>query len=206
MQLYGAVTGNCLRVAIALEEAGLPYKPVLLDLRGGEQSQPAHLARNPAGKVPTLVVHAQDAPPLVLSQSNAILLHLAETSGALLLPNDPAARALALERFFYFVTDVIAPSHGGFFLRGKGEAAGADMLDTRSREALLFAERFVAAAPYMAGERFTLADIAALTIAAAHRQQLDWAAVPALKAWFERMMQRPAVQRGLRAFDPPVPA
>jgi hypothetical protein len=57
IELYGARTGNCLRVSIALEEAALPYVVRRVDLRRGEQRRPQHLVLNPMGQVPTVVVN-----------------------------------------------------------------------------------------------------------------------------------------------------
>ncbi|GGC40948.1 glutathione S-transferase family protein [Paraburkholderia caffeinilytica] len=62
------------------------------------------------------------------------------------------------------------------------------------------AERFLIDAPYIASNRFTLADIAAYTSAFAMRQDLDWSALPLLRAWYARISARPGVVRGLAAF------
>src|SRR5258705_6159698 len=117
VELYGAKTGNCLRVSVALEEAEIPYIVRKLDLRRSEHRTPEHLSRNPVGKVPTLVERFRDGRVLTLSQSNAILMYAPEGSPPRLLPSDTAERALVLERFFYFVTDVIAMSHAAFATR-----------------------------------------------------------------------------------------
>lgn len=63
IELYGANTGNCLRVSIALEEAGIPYVVKLMDLGHGDQRLPEHLARNPMGRVPTIVRRDRDGQP-----------------------------------------------------------------------------------------------------------------------------------------------
>ena len=78
VELYGAKTGNCLRVSVALEEAEIPYIVRKLDLGRSEHRSPEHLSRNPAGKVPTLVERFRDGRALILSQSNAILMYAAE--------------------------------------------------------------------------------------------------------------------------------
>src|SRR5258705_2623810 len=80
VELYGAKTGNCLRVSVALEEAEIPYIVRKLDLRQSEHRTPEHLSRNPLGKVPTLVERFRDGRALILSQSNAILMYAAEGS------------------------------------------------------------------------------------------------------------------------------
>ena len=78
--LMGARTGNCLRVSVALEVLGIPYEQVRIDLRSGEQRQAEFLAINPFGHVPVLVDRAAGQEGFVLTQSNAILLHLTACS------------------------------------------------------------------------------------------------------------------------------
>ena len=200
IELIGARTGNCLRVAIAFEEADLPYQVRLLDLRQGEQHDPAHLALNPAGKVPTIIDHLGET-DLILSQSNAILLYAAELKPGRLLPLKETDRAIALERYFYFLTDVIAVSHSAFFLRSLGSHAASTALDERSNAALRDAARFVKATRDMGGESFSLADIAAFTIASVNRRHIDWNADAHLKRWFDEVEQRPSARRGMKAFE-----
>src|SRR5580704_18138198 len=105
LELHGAKTGNCLRAAIGLSEAGLLYKTRHVDLSRGEQGDPSHLALNPAGKVPVLVAKgAVNARAFVLTQSSAILFYAdAEAPGRILPPHAAdRARIKALEAFFYF--------------------------------------------------------------------------------------------------------
>jgi GST-like protein len=187
-------------VAIAFEEAGLPYRVRLLDLRQGEQRDPTHLALNPAGKVPTIIDNLGET-ELILSQSNAILLYAADVRPGCLLPLKETARAIALERYFYFLTDVIAVSHSAFFLRSLGDRGASTALEERSNAALRDAARFVKDMRFMGGESFSLADIAAFTIASASRRHIDWNADAHLKRWFDEVEQRPSVRRGMKAFE-----
>ena len=99
LELYGAQTGNCIRAAIALEEAGLSYTPKLVDLSSGAQRGVDHLALNPAGKVPVLVEKEEDREPFILTQSNAIILYAAGKAAGRLPEND-RDRAIVFERFF----------------------------------------------------------------------------------------------------------
>jgi len=199
VELYGAKTGNCLRVSVALEEAEIPYIVRKLDLRRSEHRTPEHLSRNPVGKVPTLVERFRDGRVLTLSQSNAILMYAAEGSPPRLLPSDTAERALVLQRFFYFVTDVIAVSHAGFATKNNG--GDQSFLDGRSLGALAFAESFLENSTFMAGEAFSLADIAAFTIASSYQSRLEWDRLPKMRRWFDQVSARESVQRGMRAFD-----
>ena len=200
LELYGAPTGNCWRAAIALEEAGIPYRARVVDLYGGEHRETTFLELNPAGKVPVLMDRSS-VQPFVLSQSNAVVLYAAELApGRLLSVTDRKARAHAYERYFYFLTDVIAVGHAAFSLRGPDDAASRHILNSRMLAALAFAERFASASRYIAGDTFTIADVAAVTITASVAGQLDWDELPHLKRWFDEVMSRPSVSRGMSAF------
>lgn len=200
MELHGARTGNCLRAAIALEECGLAYSVYRVDLRSGEQYRPAHLALNRAGKVPTLIDRS-GAQPVIVSQSNAIIFHASDRAPGKLLPESGPARSLTLERFFFFVTDVVVPSFDGFYLRSRGAVDGSRLLETRVIEGLAWADRYVADAPFMAGDRFSMADIAAWTITASVVDGLDWPNLPHLRRWYDEVAKRPGIDRGMHAFD-----
>lgn len=198
LNLFGARTGNCLRTAITLEESGLSYRIMPVDLRNLEHRGARHIELNPAGKVPVLVDET-GSERLVLSQSNAIMLHVADMAGERLLPTDRHPRAAALERFFYFTTDVIALSHAAFFLRDQGREPARELLTSGAVAAMIASERHLVA-PYMAGERFTLADISAFTIATSLFEAIDWETHTRLRIWYDRIADRPAVQRGMAAF------
>ena len=204
LDLYGAKTGNCLRTAIALEEAGLTFTPRPLELSAGAHRAPAHLALNPRGRVPVLVVTDADAAQseaLVLTQSNAIQLWIDARAPGVLLPRDGATRARALDRWLFVVTDVIALNNAAFRLRRAGlpKDTGAP-LEAEATGALAEAERFLDETPWLAGETFTLADIAAYTIARHYETALDWPHLPRLRRWFETAGARPAVRRGMATF------
>lgn len=204
IELHGDATGNCFRVAIALEEAELRHRYCKVGLTHLEQRSAPYLRLNPTGRVPTIVdLDATDERPLVLTQSNAIMLYLADKSGKL-LPGGAAPRARALEWLLFFVTDVIAPAHQSFFLRrsfpGDGSAEAARRLDDRAMSMYRHVEDNLADRQFMAGDSFSLADIAGYTITAAFSEHIPWDALPKLRTWFETVKARPAVIRGMAAF------
>jgi GST-like protein len=199
IELYGANTGNSIRAAIALEEAEIAYTARKVNLWSHEQRDSPYKALNPAGKVPTLVDHTR-TPPLIINQSNAIIQYAdAKTPGQLapLLPGPETFRVF--DRYFFFVTDVIAPGHAAFFLRQTGSDDAAAVIDKRVIEQLIFAESFLTE-EFMAGDFFSMADISAFTIASSLRDRLNWKSHPRLSDWFHAIEARPAVQRGLNAF------
>lgn len=200
IELYGAQTGNCLRAAIALIEAGIPFSVQQIDLRAGAHMQPAFMALNPAGKVPTLIDHSF-TPALVINQSNAIIQYAeAKAPGALAPSEIGPDRFKVFDRYFFFVTDVIANSHAAFFLKRVGLRDAAAPLDYRVVEHLSLAESFLTD-DYMAGKAFSMADISAFTLAATIEDRLPWDKLPKLQIWFERIRVRPSIQAGMRAFE-----
>ncbi|WP_223463137.1 MULTISPECIES: glutathione S-transferase family protein [unclassified Pseudomonas] len=199
IELYGANTGNSLRAAIALEESGIAYTARRLDLYAQEHRGPAFLALNPAGKVPTLIDHGT-TPALVINQSNAIIQYADSKAPGRLAPAQPGPeRIRVIDRYFFFVTDVIAPSQAAFFLHQAGQDKAAAIIDLRVIEQLTYAESFLTAG-FMAGAQFSMADISAFTIATAFRDRLEWKELAQLSRWFDTVEARPAVQRGLNAF------
>ncbi|MBE7245986.1 MAG: glutathione S-transferase N-terminal domain-containing protein, partial [Actinomycetospora chiangmaiensis] len=86
IRFFYNLSPNPMKVALCLEELGLPYEPVPVDTRKGQQFDPAYLAVNPNGKVPAIVDD-----DVTVFDSNAILLHLAEKAGRF-LPQGEAAR------------------------------------------------------------------------------------------------------------------
>ena len=201
LELYGAQTGNCIRAAIALGEAGLSYTPKQVDLSSGAHRGVDHLSLNPLGKVPVLVERDLDREPFILTQSNAIVLYAARTAAGRLLPENDRDRAIALERFFFFVTDIIAVSHAAFSLRSSNAQEAQKILMDRMIDTLVTAERYVGESEFIAGKTFSVADIAGFTITLSVRSDLPWSQLPHLLRWFEQIEARPGVQRGLQAFD-----
>jgi GST-like protein len=106
LKFYYSGAPNPTKVALFLEEAGLPYEAIPVDTRKGEQHTPEYKAINPNAKVPAIV--DGDA---VVFDSNAILLYLAEKTGKFLPPNTPKARGELLS-WLMFVASGIGPYSG----------------------------------------------------------------------------------------------
>jgi GST-like protein len=106
LKFYFSGAPNPTKVALFLEEAGLPYEAIPVDTRKGEQFKPAFVAINPNSKVPVIV----DGDATVFD-SNAILLYLGEKTGKFMPPNTPAARGDLLS-WLMFVATGIGPYSG----------------------------------------------------------------------------------------------
>jgi GST-like protein len=120
-EVYAFATPNSVKVPIALEELGLPYVLHGVNVRRGEQKAPEFVALNANAKVPVLVDPAAPGGRLVLTESAAILVYLAETSGRL-LPPDGEGRARVFEQLFFHASG-LGPAFGqaGFFQRQASE-------------------------------------------------------------------------------------
>jgi GST-like protein len=198
---YGWATPNSNRVTVMLEECGLDYAVRGVNIRRREQFAPEILALNPYGKVPILVEDPEDgSAPLVLFESGAILLHLAETQGRL-LPREARDRAEVMAWLMVALTS-LGPytgqaHHWTELAPEKPEAARAHSLGLVERVYRLLDDR-LAQAPFLGGGSYSVADVAAFPWVAragwAERRIED---TPHLARWYAEIGARPAVQRGM---------
>jgi GST-like protein len=188
---------NPMKVALFLEEVGLPYEPVPVDTRKGEQHLPAYTKINPNAKCPALV----DGDAIVFD-SNAILLYLAEKTGQLLPANTLAARGEMLSWLMFVATGIGPYSGQCVHFRHFAPEPKAYALNRYDFEAWrhwrLIDER-LATRSFMLGDAYTLVDIAlwgwARMVPFVLGNQEAWAQLPHLKRWFDTVSQRPAAQR-----------
>jgi glutathione S-transferase len=186
--VYGmADSGNCYKVKLCLEQLRLPYRWVEIDTTKGETRTRDFLARNPNGQVPTLEL----ADGGFLPESGAILHYLAE--GTPLLPADKLAHARCLQWMFfeqYSHEPCIAVARAILRYQSPDSPRRAELpkLQERGRKALAVMEQHLKGAPFFAGERYSIADIAlyAYTHCAADGG-FDLAAYPAVSAWLARV-------------------
>lgn len=158
MIVYGdSISGNCLKVKFTADLLGLPYDWVETSVMAGQTRTPEFLALNPAGQVP-VVVFADNG---VLTQSNAIILHLAESTD--LIPADAFDRALMLQWMFweqYSHETAIAVRRRLKKLQNKPDSEIDPALLARGDKALALMDSHLARRDYFVGARLSLADIA----------------------------------------------
>jgi GST-like protein len=196
IKFYYHPSPNPAKVALLLEEEGLPYEIVPVDTRKGEQFAPAYLAINPNAKTPALV--DGDA---VLFDSNAILLYLAEKSGRFLPGNSPAARAQLLS-WLMFVASGIGPYSGQavhfkhFAPEPKDYALNRYQFEAERHWGIINDK--LKSAPYMLGERYTIIDMAVWGWARALPFMLGdrvWEKLTHVKRLLDEINLRPAAVR-----------
>lgn len=201
IELYSANTPNGLKVPIALEELGVEYRLIKVDLSKGEQKRPEFLALNPNGRIPVLVdLDGPGAEPLNLAESGAILLYLAQKYGAL-LPQDPYEYQRAMEYLFLQVASV-GPMFGqaGWFLRSAPEPVPLAIERYRNESLRLtgLLEARLAVSPWLAGQTYSIADIMHFSwLRIADYAGIDLDKFPQVGAWIARISARAPVQRAL---------
>jgi glutathione S-transferase len=94
IDLYTAPTPNGWKASVTLEELGLPYNTIAVDISAGEQKKPEYLAINPNGRIPAIV--DRDAEDFAVFESGAIMIYLAEKTGRL-LPTDAKGRSRVIQ-------------------------------------------------------------------------------------------------------------
>ena len=194
-------SGSCSRAShIALEESGLDFDVRLVDFADNAQRDPAYLAINPKGRVPALATDQG-----VLTESPAILAHIAALSPAsLLAPTDPFAFARMQAFNLYLATTIhVAHAHGRRASRWSDDAAAqatmAAKVTQNMRDGFALIEADLTG-DWVMGDAYTVADPYLFTFAAwLDTDGVDIAEFPRVQAHFERMQARPAVQRALAA-------
>ncbi len=198
IRFYFHPSPNPMKVALFLEEAGLPYELVPVDTRRGEQFDPAFLAINPNAKTPALT--DGDA---TLFDSTAILLHLATTSGRFLGDDAPAPRARLLS-WLMFVATGIGPYSGQcvhfrhFAPDPKDYAVNRYTFEAERHWSILDAR--LARGRYILGDTYTIADMAAWGWARAVPFVLGedaWTRLPNVRRHLDDITARPAATRAL---------
>ena len=196
IKFYYHPSPNPAKVALFLEESGLPYELMPVDTRKGEQFKPAFLAINPNGKTPAIV----DGEATVFD-SNAILLYLAEKSGKFLPGNTPAARTQMLS-WLMFVATGIGPYSGQavHFQHHAPEklpyAINRYVHEAKRHWGVIDAQ--LAKHRYMLGDSYTIVDMAVWGWARAVPFILGedaWSALPHVKRLLDEINARPAAQR-----------
>ncbi|WP_373487819.1 glutathione-dependent disulfide-bond oxidoreductase [Blastomonas sp.] len=211
LQLYSMATPNGVKVTIMLEEllaaghSGAEYDAWLIDIRSGAQFGSDFVAINPNSKIPALV-DGSTPTPTRLFESGSILLYLAEKFGAF-LPTDPAKRSEALNWLFWQMGS--APYLGGGFGHFYAYAPFKieyciDRFTMEVKRQLDVLNRHLADHDYMAGDSYSIADIAIWPWYGAVVSNTVYEAAEFLQVheyahlmrWTEQIAARPAVQRG----------
>jgi GST-like protein len=211
LQLHSLATPNGVKVTIMLEELlamgfeGAEYDAYLVNIGEGDQFSSGFVDINPNSKIPAMIDHSGDK-PVRLFESASIMLYLADKFGAL-VPSDPVKRAETMNWLFWQMGS--APYLGGGF--GHFYAYAPEKYEypinrytMEAKRQLDVLDRQLAETPWIAGDEYTIADIAiwswygqlVLGNLYSAAEFLDVTSYKNVMAWAEKINARPAVQRG----------
>jgi GST-like protein len=201
IELYTWNTPNGRKISVALEEMGLPYTVHPVNISKGQQHAPDFLKISPNNRIPAIV--DPDGPagaPISVFESGAILLYLGEKTGRF-LPAGLAERVPVLEWLMWQMGGFgPMPGQVHHFLTVESEddrRYGLERYSKETRRLYGVLDRRLAQAEFVAGP-LSVADFAILGWAWRHeRHQVDLAEFVQVKRWYEALLARPGVQRGL---------
>jgi GST-like protein len=199
IELYSWPTPNGQKVHIALEETGLPYRTVPVNISAGEQFSPEFLAINPNHRIPAIIDRQGPGGALPLFESGAILIYLAEKAGNF-IPVDAAGRYTCLQ-WLMFQMGGIGPMFGQFahfnVYAPEKLPYAIERYKKESQRLVGVLEKRLKQDDYLAGT-YSIADMAAYPwVHAAATRSFDWEPYPAVKRWHDAIAARPAVERGM---------
>src|SRR5215510_8746485 len=199
IDLYALTSPNVQKVFIMLEEAGLPYKMIPVDVWKGEQYNPDFLKVNPNAKIPAIVDN--DGPggkPYTVFESGAILMYLAEKSGKF-LPKDIAKKHDAIQWLMIQVAGV-GPAFGNFthfnlFAPKPGNEYSFSRYRTEMLRLYDLLNERLQSNKYLGGDEYSIADMATFPWTRQHQAHgIKIDEKPGFKRWFEELSARPAVK------------
>lgn len=180
LKLYGGARSRASIVQWYLEELGIPYEFILLDLQAGEHRQPEYLAINPIGKVPAIV----DG-DFQLWESGAILFYLAQKYGN--LPSSLEEQA-KINQWIMFGNATLGP---GIFVEANREREMPKLMTPLNQ--------ILAKQPFLLGDQLSVVDVAVGSILAyiPLMLKLDLSEYPAVVDYIQRISERPAFQKAI---------
>jgi len=209
IDLYTWTTPNGRKVSIMLEEIGLPYKAIAINISKDEQFAPEFLKISPNNKIPAIVDHDNG---VAMMESGAILIYLAEKSKKL-MPKDDKGRWRVFEWLMFQMASV-GPNFGQvhhFVKYNAGKAPYAeDRFLTECKRLYGVMNKRLGDNEFLAGD-YSIADIATWPwVSRFEWQTINLSEYPNVKRWYLALAKRPAVQRGYdvpsKVGDLPLPA
>ena len=205
IDVYSWPTPNGHKVHIMLEECGLllgrDWQVHPINIGQGDQFQPDFLKISPNNKIPALVdSDGPDGQPISLFESGAILLYLAAKTG-LFMPATEREKFTTLQWLMFQMGGVgpmLGQAHHFRIYAPEKIDYAVNRYTQEAKRLYGVMDRQLSTHPFMAGDAYSVADIAIFPwLRSWQNQGIDWADYPHLKAWFDRIAARPAVQRGV---------
>ena len=197
IDLYYWTTPNGHKITMFLEEAGLPYRIIPIDIGKGDQFEPDFLRISPNNRIPAIVdtAPAKGSKPISVFESGAILLYLAEKTGKF-IASDLAGRAEVLQWLFWQMGGLGPMAGQNHHFRNYAPEKIPYAIDRYVNETnRLYGvlDKRLADRPFVAGKDYSIADMASYPWTVSHeRQGQDLNDFPHLKRWFAAIKARPA--------------
>ena len=201
IEVYSWATPNGHKAHIMLEECGLPYRAIPVDIGAGDQFAPEFLRISPNNKIPAIVdPDGPDGQPISLFESGAILLYLAGKTGRF-LPAGVREKYETLQ-WLMFQMGGVGPMlgqahHFRIYAPHKIDYA-IERYTNEAKRLYGVMNKRLASSRYIGGPEYSIADIAVFPWLRSWKNQgIDWDDFPHLKGWFDEIAKRPAVMRGV---------
>lgn len=201
IECYTWTTSNGRKATIMLEECGLAYNLHPIDISKDDQFAPEFIAINPNSKIPAIIdTDGPNGEPYTVIESGAILMYLAEKTGKF-MPQDMAKRYEVIQ-WLMFQMGGIGPIFGQVhhFLRAAKEEVpyGIKRYGTECRRLYGVLNSRLEGREYLANDEVSIADFATLPWVFRHDwQKVDLNEYPNVKRWYDNLMARPALARGM---------
>ncbi len=201
IDVYSWATPNGHKVHIMLEECGLPYRAIPVNIGTGDQFKPDFLKISPNNKIPAIVdPQGPDGKPISIFESGAILVYLASKTGKL-MPTSDCDKYQVLEWLMFQMGGVgpmLGQNHHFRLYAPEKLPYAIDRYTNEAKRLYGVIDRRLAQSRYLGGDDYSIADIATFPWLRNWKNQgIELADYPHLKAWFDEIAARPAVQRGV---------
>jgi len=205
IEVYSWATPNGHKVHVMLEECGLAYRAIPVNIGAGDQFAPEFLKISPNNKIPAIVdPDGPDGEPISIFESGAILLYLAAKTGRF-LPQDVRGRYRTLEWLMFQMGSVgpmLGQAHHFRMYAPEKLPYAIDRYSNEAKRIYGVIDKRLDQSRYIAADEYTIADIAIFPWLRSWKNQgIELDDYPALKAWFEGIAARPAVQRGVEVLE-----
>ena len=201
IDLYTWPTPNGHKIHIMLEECGLPYKVHAINIGTGDQFKPAFLKISPNNKIPALVdSDGPDGKPIALFESGAILLYLAGKTGRFLPQSDRAKYDVLQWLMFQMggLGPMLGQAHHFRIYAPEKIEYGINRYTNEAKRLYGVMDKQLKSHAWIAGDEYSVADMAIFPwLRSWQNQGIDWADYPHLKVWFDRIAERPAVEKAV---------
>ena len=202
IDVYTWPTPNGHKVHIMLEECGLPYRAIPVDIGAGDQFKPDFLQISPNNKIPALVdPEGPDGKPISLFESGAILVYLAGKTGRFLGKTDRARYEVLQWLMFQMggVGPMLGQAHHFRIYAPEKVPYAIDRYTNEAKRLYGVIDRRLASSKWLGGKDYSIADMAVFPwLRSWQNQGVQITDYPQLHRWFETIAARPAVQRGVQ--------